>query len=199
MKCIVGLGNPGSKYNQTRHNIGFDVVNAAAYKWNLSEPSKKQLGCLLSSGLVGSEKCLLALPQSYMNRSGQPVASLMGYYKLKPQDIIVVHDEVALDFGVVRCKKNGGHGGHNGLRDIIQHIGKDFIRVRMGVGNKPHGWDLADYVLGKWKVNEREEMDGFIDLGAKVIESILEAGISQSMNQFNVRNRTPKQQPIDGS
>ena len=198
MKCIVGLGNPGNKYNQTRHNIGFDVVSALADKWNLSAPSKKQLGSFVSSGVIEDEKCILALPQSYMNRSGQPVASLMGYYKIKPQDIIVVHDEVALAFNVVRCKKNGGHGGHNGLRDIIQHIGKDFIRVRMGVGNKPHGWDLADYVLGKWKPDERESMDDFVATGTEVIGSILKVGITQSMNQFNVRKTTPKQQSTDG-
>ena len=199
MKLIVGLGNPGRKYVKTRHNVGFDVVDLLAERWGLSAPTKKQLGSLVSSGPIADEKCVLALPQSFMNRSGQPVASLMGYYKLKPQDVIVVHDEIALDFNVVRCKKGGGHGGHNGLRDIVQHIGKDFLRIRMGVGAQPEGWDLANYVLSKWNTTENDSLDSYLDLGIDAIESIIKDGIVQSMNRFNVRNRTPKQQPIDGS
>ena len=198
MKLIVGLGNPGNKYNKTRHNVGFDVVNLLAERCGIAAPSKKQLGSLVASGQIANEKCVLALPQSFMNRSGQPVASLMGYYKVKPQDVIVVHDEIALEFNVVRCKKGGGHGGHNGLRDIVKHIGKEFLRVRMGIGTQPEGWDLAHYVLSKWNSNENDSLDDYMERGADAIESIVMDGITHSMNRFNVRNTTPKKQPTDG-
>jgi PTH1 family peptidyl-tRNA hydrolase len=198
MKLVVGLGNPGKKYDKTRHNVGFAVVNRLAERWGIARLTKKQFGSFVADGQVSNKKCLLALPQSYMNRSGQPVASLMGYFKLTPQDVIVIHDELAMDYGVVRCKLGGGHGGHNGLRDIIQHIGKDFLRVRMGIGRPPQGWDQANYVLSRWSSIESSTTDEYLERGTAAIESILTDGIVQSMNVFNVRNTPPNQQPVDG-
>ena len=186
MKLIVGLGNPGSKYIKTRHNIGFDVVLRFAEKIGGSAPTKKQYGALVGSHNFGGEKILYALPQTFMNLSGQPIASLMGYYKCTDKDIIVVHDELALDFGIVRCKQSGGHGGHNGLRDTIRHIGNSFLRVRMGIGS-PRG-DQARYVLSQFNSQEQSEMGSFVERGSEAIEHILSSGIISAMNSFNVRN-----------
>ena len=185
MKLIVGLGNPGKKYDGTRHNIGFDVVNTFAGRCGGPSPSKNQYGALISTQMIGGQKSILALPQKYMNLSGQPVASLMGYYKIALEDVIVVHDEVALPFETVRCKKGGGHGGHNGLRDIIKHIGNGFLRVRMGVGS-PIG-DMAAYVLGHFSQKERVTLETFISQGCDALEHILHNGILSAMNTFNVR------------
>ena len=195
-KLIVGLGNPGTSYVKTRHNIGFDIVEVLAARWGLRSPSKKQWGCLVSDGQIAGEKAILALPQSYMNRSGQPVASMMGYFKCKPQDIIVIHDELSLAFGAVRCKVGGGHGGHNGLRDIIKHIGKDFNRVRFGIGRPPANWDPAKFVLAKWRDAEQAELESYINHGSDAIESILRDGVDMAMNRFNVRPRNGSQESL---
>lgn len=191
MKLIVGLGNPGSKYRGTRHNAGFDILDVLAQRWNLSSPTKKQLGSLVADGAIALEKCILALPQGFMNRSGQPVASIMGYYKLSSNDVIVVHDDMAIDFGHIRCKKSGGHGGHNGLRDIIKHIGNDFLRIRFGVGRPPEDWDSADFVLSKWTTDEKKALPFSYDKGVDAIEAILRDGVDSAMNDFNVREKPP--------
>ena len=186
MKLVVGLGNPGKKYKGTRHNIGFDVVTAFALNEGGSAPSKSQYGALVGSQTFAGDKVILAMPQKYMNLSGQPVASLMGYYKIAAEDVVVVHDEIALAFETVRCKRGGGHGGHNGLRDIIKHIGNGFLRVRMGVG-APIG-DQAAYVLGRFNSSEQSFLDGFITRGCDAIAHVLREGIVSAMNTFNVRN-----------
>ena len=188
MYLIVGLGNPGKKYNGTRHNIGFDVVMDLAERWNLSAPTKKSFGSLVSDGIVAGHKCILALPQQYMNRSGQPVASLQGYYKIPNENIIVIHDDLDLDFSLIRCKQKGGHGGHNGLRDIIKHIGNEFLRVRFGVGRPPQGWDTANYVLGKWNAAEKSTLQDAKEDAVNALEAILKEGIEPAMNKFNIRN-----------
>ena len=187
MKLIVALGNPGNKYKSTRHNAGFDVAHVLQQRWAMPALTRKLLGSLVSDGRIVNDKCLVALPQSFMNRSGQPVASLMGYFKLNVSELIVIHDEMSLDFSVVRCKSGGGHGGHNGLRDIIKHIGPDFLRVRMGVGKPPPNWDTANYVLSKWTNDESKEIPSFMERGADAVESILRDGIDSAMNHFNTR------------
>ena len=136
---------------------------------------------------------MVARPQSFMNRSGQPVHSLMGYFKLEPSDIVVVHDDLDLPFGRVQLKRGGGHGGHNGLRDINKHVGSDYIRVRMGVGRPPEGWDTADYVLGKWNKVEQGEIDHVVDRGADAVEGVLRDGLEATMNVFNVRREAGSQ------
>jgi peptidyl-tRNA hydrolase, PTH1 family len=188
MYLIIGLGNPGKKYNGTRHNIGFDVVTSLANCWNGAEPNKKSFGALVSDCSIKGESTLLALPQQYMNRSGQPVASLKGYYKIPNDNIIVVHDDLDLESGVVRCKKNGGHGGHNGLRDIIKHVGNDFLRIRVGIGRPPTGWETSNYVLGRWNAKENDILGQIKDDAVRAIEGILQDGIDATMNKFNIRN-----------
>ena len=188
MRLVVGLGNPGRRYVQTRHNVGFMVIETLANRWNIPADGK-QLGALVGGGRVADGKAMLVRPQAFMNRSGQPVRSLMGYFKLESSDIIVVHDDLDLPFGRVQLKRGGGHGGHNGLRDINKHVGSEYIRVRMGVGRPPEGWDTADYVLGKWNPTEKTEIESILDRGADAVEGVLRDGIDAAMNVFNTRHR----------
>ena len=187
MHLVVGLGNPGRKYAKTRHNAGFLVVDRLAERCGEAVETK-QLGSLVGRARLGDRSADLAKPQSFMNRSGQPVASLRGYYKVEQEDVVVVHDEVDLPFGRVRIKNGGGHGGHNGLRDLHQAIGRDFTRVRVGVGRPPEGWDTADYVLGKWTSAESEVLEEVVDLAADAVEAVLRDGALAAMNVYNTRS-----------
>jgi PTH1 family peptidyl-tRNA hydrolase len=188
MFLVVGLGNPGRRYTDTRHNVGFQVIETLEHRWSIQAQSK-QLGALVGSGRVGDVRAVFARPQSFMNRSGHPVASLAGYYKLAPESVLVIHDDLGLDFGDVRVKMGGGHGGHNGLRDISKHIGAEYGRVRVGVGRPPDGWDTADYVLGRWNPNERETLEQIVETAADAVEKVLSEGLTTAMNSFNVRVR----------
>lgn len=187
MHLVVGLGNPGRKYAKTRHNAGFLVVDRLAERCG-ERVETKQLGSLVGRARLGGASAVLAKPQSFMNRSGQPVASLRGYFKVEQDDVVVVHDEVDLPFGRVRIKSGGGHGGHNGLRDLSRAIGKDFTRVRVGVGRPPEGWDTADYVLGKWTPAESEALEEVVDLAADAVEAVLRDGALAAMNVYNTRS-----------
>ena len=186
MRLVVGLGNPGRKYAQTRHNVGFKVLDSLSHRWNIPAEGK-QLGSLVGAGRIGDAKVLLTRPQSFMNRSGQPVRSLMGYFKTDPEHVVVVHDDLDLPFGRIQLKKGGGHGGHNGLRDLNKHVGADYVRVRVGVGRPPEGWDVADYVLGKWDDHELAQVDDVVGQACDAVESILRDGLEPAMNTFNVR------------
>ena len=186
MRLVVGLGNPGRRYAKTRHNVGFMVIENLANRWTIPADGK-QLGALVGGGRIGDNKAMLVRPQSFMNRSGQPVASLMGYFKLDCSALVVVHDDLDLPFGRIQLKRGGGHGGHNGLRDINKHVGSDYVRVRMGIGRPPEGWDTADYVLGKWNGTEQKEIEHILDRGADAVEGVLRDGIDAAMNIFNTR------------
>jgi PTH1 family peptidyl-tRNA hydrolase len=186
MFLVVGLGNPGRRYARTRHNVGFKVIENLQNRWQIQGESA-QLGALVGSGMIANTRATLARPQKFMNRSGHPVVSIAGYYKLDDQDVLVVHDDVDLPFGQVRVKRGGGHGGHNGLRDIIKHMGPNFPRVRVGVSRPPEGWDTADYVLGKWGPSEQEDVSGVVDLASDAVEAVLRSGLEAAMNQFNTR------------
>ena len=184
---LVGLGNPGRKYAGTRHNIGFDVVERLSERWGFRADQKNHLGASVGDGLVKRQKCLVVRPQSFMNRSGKPTADLARYFKLDSDKVVVIHDDLDLAFGAVRCKVGGGHGGHNGLRDINRHLGTDYLRVRFGIGRPPTGWDTADYVLGKWNGDEKSGLPEAIETACDAIEVLLEDGVSAAMNRFNVR------------
>jgi PTH1 family peptidyl-tRNA hydrolase len=186
MWLVVGLGNPGRRYAATRHNVGFSVIENLAQRWSIPADGK-QLGSLVGGGRVAGDKAMLARPQSFMNRSGHPVRSLLGYFKLDTDKLVVAHDDLDLPFGRVQVKRGGGHGGHNGLRDINKHAGKDYIRVRVGVGRPPEGWDVADYVLGKWNTGEKSEISAVVDCASDAIETVLRDGLDGAMNKFNVR------------
>ncbi len=183
MWLIVGLGNPGSEYEQTRHNIGFEAIAALAEKhaFPTSKPSKK---AQVAKGSVLGEVVALACPMTFMNLSGDAVGALCRYYKVESENVVVVHDELDFNPGIVRVKRGGGHGGHNGLRSIIAHIGPDFLRVRMGVG-KPPSQRGAEYVLSRFSKAERPLMEESLDLSVHAVELIVHEGFSKAMNEIN--------------
>ena len=194
MYIIVGLGNPSSEYAGTRHNVGFEVVEILADRFDIATDFIKHKA-ICGRGVIEGNKVMLAMPQTYMNRSGESVRELTDYYKIDvTSELIVVYDDVNLDPGRIRIRGGGSAGGHNGMKDIISHLGTDeFTRVRVGVGEKPKGYDLADYVLGHFTKDERELMDGaFID-AANAVVSIMNDGIDAAMNRFNRSNKEDDQ------
>jgi PTH1 family peptidyl-tRNA hydrolase len=189
MHLVLGLGNPGRKYERTRHNAGFLVVDRLGDRQRVSV-DRAQLGALVASVHLGDHPVLLAKPQSFMNLSGQPAASLRGYYKVVNDDVIVIHDDVDLPFGDVRVKKGGGHGGHNGLRDLQEKLGTaGFVRVRVGVGRPPEGWETADYVLSPFHTPEEAALPELVDRAADAVELVVQRGTEAAMNQVNMRRR----------
>ncbi len=186
MYIIVGLGNPKKEYENTRHNIGFDVIDKLAEQEKISVLEKKHKA-IFGKGYVAGQKCILAKPQTFMNLSGESVRELIDYYKVDETfELIVISDDISLDVGQLRIRKKGSAGGHNGLKNIIAHLGHDtFIRVKMGVGEKPKGYDLADYVLGHFTADERKVMDGAAERAADAIRMIISEDADAAMNSFN--------------
>lgn len=186
MKVIVGLGNPGKRYEHTRHNVGFDVIDAMAEKYNIVLNEKKFKG-IYGSGYIGGQKVLLVQPQTYMNLSGECIAPLMDFYKLDPEeDLLVIYDDISLEPGRIRIRAKGSAGGHNGMKSVIGWLGTDiFARIKVGVGEKPENWDLADYVTGHFSKEERALVeDAFVD-AISATEHILADDFSGAMNLFN--------------
>lgn len=179
MVIIVGLGNPGREYEGTRHNAGFLVLDKLAAKENISVLEKKHKA-VIGKGIVAGQKCVLAKPQTYMNLSGESVRQLIDYYKVdETAELIVISDDISLEPGQIRIRKKGSAGGHNGLKNIIANLGHDsFIRVKMGVGEKPRGWDLVDYVLGRFSPKDREDVEEAADRAAEAIRMIISEGLT---------------------
>lgn len=186
MYIIVGLGNPGKEYEGTRHNVGFLVLEKLAAKENISVLEKKHKA-IIGKGMVAGVKCVLAKPQTYMNLSGESVRQLIDYYKVdETSELIVISDDISLEPGQIRIRKKGSAGGHNGLKNIIANLGHDsFIRVKMGVGEKPRGWDLVDYVLGRFSKSDREAVEEAADRAVEAIRTIIADGPDAAMNRFN--------------
>ena len=186
MFIIVGLGNPGREYQNTRHNIGFDVIDVIAEKHNISVMEKKHKA-IIGKGAIDGYKVILVKPQTYMNLSGESVREIVDYYKVDPEsEVIIVADDISLNPGNIRIRKKGSAGGHNGLKNIIAHFGHDnFIRIKMGVGEKPKGYDLADYVLGHFTQDERKTMDEAATRATQAIRLILTEDADAAMNQYN--------------
>ena len=193
MFLIVGLGNPTKQYEKTRHNIGFDVMDALADKYNISISENKHKA-LCGKGVIEGMKVVLAKPQTYMNLSGESVAELVNYYKLDPEsELIVVFDDISLEPGNIRIRKKGSAGGHNGIKNIIAHLGTQvFPRIKVGVGEKPKKYDLADYVLSHFTKAEREEMEEGYQKAIQAVEKILAGEMEAAMNEFN-RKVKPKE------
>lgn len=191
MYIIVGLGNPGKDYRNTRHNIGFDVIDVIADKENISVTEKKHKA-LIGKGVIAGHKVILAKPQTFMNLSGESVRSLLDYYKAdEKEELIVISDDISLPPGQIRIRKKGSAGGHNGLKNIIAHLGHDsFHRIKMGVGEKPKGYDLADYVLGHFDDADRKIMDDTAKDAAAAIEMVLTEGADAAMNHYNKKVKT---------
>lgn len=188
MKFIIGLGNPTAQYVGTRHNIGFDAVTRLADDHNISITEKKHKA-LCGKGMIGGEKVILLKPQTYMNLSGESVRELTDYYKIDAEsELIVISDDISLDVGGIRIRKKGSSGGHNGLKNIILHLGNEkFLRIRMGVGEKPKNYDLADYVLGHFKKEERIRMDEGIENACMAVEMMINDDTDGAMNLYNKR------------
>jgi PTH1 family peptidyl-tRNA hydrolase len=185
MHIIVGLGNPGQKYHGTRHNIGFYVIDllAEAHGIKLNKIKHK---ALLGEGYIGNEKVVLAKPQTFMNLSGESLLSLKQWYKPEDDKIIVIYDDVDLESGVLRIRPSGSAGTHNGMRSIIYLLQtQDFPRVRIGIGRPPEGWDLADYVLSRFRDEEVEAVKAACDNAVKGVECIISQGVVQAMSRYN--------------
>lgn len=188
MYLIIGLGNPGKDYVNTRHNIGFDVIETLAEEERISVLEKRHKA-VIGKGLVAGRKVLLAMPQTYMNLSGECVRELVDYYKVDETcEVIVISDDISLPPGQLRIRKKGSAGGHNGLKNIIAQLGHDeFYRIKMGVGEKPKGYDLADYVLGHFTKEERSIMNEAAKEACEAIRMILSEDIEKAMNRFNTK------------
>jgi peptidyl-tRNA hydrolase, PTH1 family len=185
--AVVGLGNPGPRYERTRHNVGALVLDELLERTGSRLKSHKS-GALVAETRLGGRPALLARPTSFMNESGRPVGALLRYYKLPPSRLVVVHDELDVHFEEVRVKLGGGTAGHNGLNSLVSHLGtKDFVRVRVGVSRPRHGADPADYVLSEFGSAERKELPFVIGRAADAVEAVLADGVERAMNATNTR------------
>lgn len=189
MKAIVGLGNPGLKYRDTRHNVGFVVLDELADRLQASKPRSK-FDADIAEAMLGIGPVLLVAPQTFMNASGRSVQRLVDFYQLDLKDLIVVCDDFNLDLGRLRLRASGTSGGHNGLEDVIQRLGRNgFPRLRIGVGRPPAAMDTADYVLGKFRSSERDAVQDAVVRSADAVETWVTLGIEAAMNQFNAASK----------
>lgn len=188
MYIIVGLGNPTREYDNTRHNIGFAAIDALADKYDIhvSEVKNKML---YGKGIINGNKVLLVKPLTYMNLSGEAVRAAVDYYKIdETEELIVIYDDISLDVGQLRIRKKGSAGGHNGIKNIISHLGHDtFQRIKIGVGEKPKGYDLADYVLGHFSAEELAVMKESLEKACGAVELMLEGETDEAMNRYNTK------------
>ena len=186
MYLIVGLGNPTAKYAKTRHNAGFDVIDAIADKYGI-ELNLRKGNAFCGTGYIEGQKVMLAKPQTFMNLSGDSVSALVNFYKLDPtQELIVVFDDISLAPGNLRIRKKGSAGGHNGIKDIMAKTGTDqFERVKVGVGEKPAGWDLADHVLGRVSPEDREKFEDAVKDAVDAVSLMVQDRTDEAMNLYN--------------
>lgn len=193
MFIIAGLGNPTLRYEGTRHNVGFEVIDTLADKYNIAVETRKSRA-LIGKGIIAGQKVILVKPQTYMNLSGESIGALADYYKIdEEKELLVIYDDVSLDVGQLRIRRKGSAGGHNGIKNIIAHLGTDvFSRIKVGVGEKPKGYDLADYVLGHFSGEDREIMQESYRKAADAVEMILEGDLSGAMNTYN-KKAAPKE------
>lgn len=183
--AIIGLGNPGREYRDTRHNIGFKTIDLLAHRNNI-KINKIKFKSVYGEGFINGEKVLFVKPQTYMNNSGIAVMELFNFYKIPIQNIIVIVDDIDIEFGSIRIKKKGSAGTHNGLKSIIYHLQDDnFPRVKIGIGEKRERQDLADFVLSKFSKEESEKIEIAIQDAALAVETIVKDGIDIAMNKFN--------------
>lgn len=184
MILVVGLGNPGSEYAATRHNIGFHVVDELARRWALGDWKTKYTAKI--NEYRASGPVLLMKPQTYMNLSGVSVAEAARFYKVPTPDIIVIHDDLDLPAGQLRLRERGGSGGHKGIESMFVHLGTaEFIRVRFGIGRPPEGWDTPDFVLSRFRPEEAQVITEAVKRSADAVEAIMKEGIAKAMNTFN--------------
>lgn len=188
MYIIAGLGNPGRKYENTRHNIGYQVIDELADKHQIKIQELKFKG-IMGKGMINGHKVILIKPLTYMNLSGECIGEAVKFFKIdETSELIVVADDISLETGQVRMRKKGSAGGHNGLKNIIAHLGhEEFMRIKMGVGEKPSGYDLADYVLGHFSKEENEILSESRKNAVLALETIMDEGIDKAMNLYNTK------------
>ena len=186
MFIIAGLGNPARQYEKTRHNAGFDAIDLLAQKYNIKINEKKHKS-LCGTGIIEGQKALLVKPQTFMNLSGESIAAALNFYKLAPEtNLIVIYDDISLPPGKLRIRKKGSAGGHNGIKSIINHTGtQEFLRIKIGVGEKPQGWDLADYVLGRFSKEDRELAQEDFEKACEAAALMVQGETDRAMNLFN--------------
>jgi PTH1 family peptidyl-tRNA hydrolase len=197
MWLVVGLGNPGSEYARTRHNVGFMIVDELAGRSGAGT-AKAKLGAELREGSLGGERLLLCKPMEYMNASGESVSRVSTFWKVPLERVLVVHDDLDLPFGRLKLGTGGGAGGHNGLRSLISHVGAEFGRVRVGIGRPPGGQDGANYVLGGFSRAEQSELPAVIAEASDAVEAIVHKGMNAAMNKFNAK-KTKEAKPNPGA
>jgi len=186
VKCIVGLGNPGRKYEMTRHNIGFLVLDELAKRHRLCFRRSLRFSAQLARGRIGSERVLLIKPQLFMNRSGQAIGPILRKEGAQADNLLMVFDDVALEWGQLRLRAQGSDGGHNGVRSVLSTLGEDaFDRIRVGIGLKPDKVSLSGYVLGLFSATERRELEEVVQRAVDAIEGVCSTGIDRAMNDFN--------------
>ena len=190
MYIIAGLGNPGKKYENTRHNVGFDCIDALADKYNIKVTESKGKA-LVGSGVIQGQKVLLVKPQTFMNLSGMSVRELINFYKIDiEEEFLVIYDDISLPPGEIRIRTKGSAGGHNGIKNIIEQTATQvFSRIKIGVGEKPANWDLADYVLSRPDKDDAAHMKEGIAQAVEAVAMMIEGNTDQAMNRFNVKKR----------
>ena len=193
MFIIAGLGNPTKEYEGTRHNVGFDVIDRLSEKYNIAVDTKKHRA-FIGKGMIAGQKVILAKPQTDMNLSGESIRSLLDYYKVDEEhELLVIYDDVSLGVGQLRIRAKGSAGGHNGIKNIIAHLGGQvFPRIKIGVGEKPPKYDLADYVLGHFSKAEKILMDEGYDNAVRAVEMIVSGDIEGAMNEYNRKKKEEK-------
>ena len=185
MYLIIGLGNPEEEYSNTRHNMGFDTINTLAKKHNI-EITKKKFKGLVGTGIIKNKKVLLLKPQTYMNLSGDSLIEAMDYYNLDTQDLIVIYDDMDIEKGVIKIRKKGGPGSHNGMKSVIENLQTtDFTRIRVGIGRPKYETDKINYVIGKVPKEEQEILKKGTDLAVLAIQEIIKNGVDSAMNKYN--------------
>ena len=190
MFIIAGLGNPTKEYEHTRHNVGFDTIDCIADQYGISINEKKHKA-LVGKGMIEGQKVILLKPQTFMNLSGESIRAALDFYKIDEKDeLIVIYDDISLPPGQLRIRKKGSAGGHNGIKNIIAHLGHDsFMRIKVGVGEKPAGYDLADYVLGHFSKDDRAIMEDAFKEATEAVKMMITDGPDAAMNAFNKKNR----------
>lgn len=189
MYIIAGLGNPTKEYEKTRHNAGFEVIDVLADQMGVSVSERKHKA-LCGKGVLEGQKVILAKPQTFMNLSGESIRAMMDYYKVDADEVIIIYDDISLEPGQLRIRAKGSAGGHNGIKSIIAHMGtQEFPRIKVGVGEKPKQMDLADYVLGRFSVEEQKIMNEAFQDAAKAAAMMISEGVEPAMNHFNAKKK----------
>ena len=195
MKIIAGLGNPGAEYARTKHNVGFMLVDALAERLGV-DAWREKFNALVAAGRIGAQKVLLVKPLPYMNESGRALAPLLDWYKLAPEELIVVHDDMDIAVGTIRLRRKGSAGGHNGIKSLLAHIGsQEFSRVRIGIGRPLPGWTVVRHVLAPFSAEDGPKVHEAIAYLLPAVECIVTDGIDMAMNRYNPRKKKEERQP----